>query len=77
MSPLTPYLPVLNDPALLKVARQIYREYCEVHPATAKRPSGVAVNQLNYQGKILFSNRPVLLPQECFIPLSQLESEAS
>lgn len=73
LSPLTVSLPVLIDPALLRVARQIYRDYCETHPGAAKRPSGVAVNQLTYQGKILFSSHPVLLPQERFIPLSQLE----
>lgn len=75
--PSTPYFPVLIDPALLRVARQIYREYCENHPGTANRPTGVAVNQVTYHAKILFSSRPVLLPQEFFIPLSQLESEAS
>lgn len=76
-SPLSLSFPVLIDPALLRVARQIYHEYCQSHPDAAKRPSGVAVNQVTYQGKILFSNRPVLLPQECFIPASQIESEAS
>lgn len=68
---------MLIDSALLKAARKIYRAYCEAHPSAAKRPTGVAVNQLNYQGKVLFSTHPVLLPQECFVPLSQLESEIS
>jgi len=71
------FLPVLIDPSLLRAARQVYRAYCETHPNTAKRPTGVAVNQLTYQGKILFSSHPVLLPQEYFVPLSQLESEIS
>jgi hypothetical protein len=71
------YLPVLIDPALVRAARQIYRAYCEAHPSNAKRPTGVAVNLVNYQGKVLFANQPVLLPQECFVPLSQLESEIS
>jgi hypothetical protein len=71
------FLPVLIDPALLRAARQVYRAYCEAHPNTAKRPAGVAVNLKTYQGKVLFSNNPILLPQECFIPLNQIESELS
>lgn len=67
---------VLIDSALLKAARKVYRAYCETHPSTDKRPSGVVVNQINYQGKVLFSSQPVLLPQECFVPISQLESES-
>ncbi len=73
----SPYFPVLIDPALMKAALQVYRAYCQAHPSAAKRPTGVAVNQLTYQGKVLFSSHPVLLPQEYFIPLSQLESEFS
>lgn len=68
---------MLIDPALMKAAHKAYRAYCEAHPSTAKRPTGVAVNQVNYQGKVIFSNHPVLLPQEYFIPISQLESEFS
>ncbi|MBW4637661.1 MAG: hypothetical protein KME05_05385 [Gloeocapsa sp. UFS-A4-WI-NPMV-4B04] len=65
----------MTDPTLLKAARQIYRTYCEVHTKIIKRPTGVAINQLTYRGKLLFSSKPILLPQECFIPLSQIESE--
>lgn len=68
---------MLIDSALLKAARKIYRAYCEAHPTTSKRPTGVAVNQLNYQGKVLFSSHPVLLPHECFVPINQLDSEVS
>ena len=69
------YLLKLTDPKLLKIAQQIYRTYCEVHPNTSKRPTGVAINQTTYRGKVLFSSKPVLLPEEGFIPLSQIESE--
>ena len=67
--------PVSIDPAILKVARQVYRDYCESHPSNAKRPSGVVVNQLTYQGKVLFASQPILLPQERFIPMTQIEAE--
>lgn len=66
-------LPVLIDPALLRAARQIYRAYCEAHPNMTKRPTGVAVNQITYRGHIIFSDKPVLLPDEYFVPLGQIE----
>ncbi|WP_250124015.1 hypothetical protein [Chroococcidiopsis sp. CCMEE 29] len=68
---------VLIDPTLLRAARQIYRAYCETHPNMVKRPTGVAVHQLTYRGNIIFSSKPVLLPQEYFVPLNQIESEPS
>lgn len=67
----------LIDSTLLKAARQIYRTYCEVHPHMAKRPTGVAINRLTYRGKLLFSSKPLLLPEECFVPLSQIEEASS
>jgi hypothetical protein len=68
-------IPVLVDPALLRAARQIYRTYYEVHPDLIQRPLGVAINRLNHRGKLIFSGKPILLPQECFVPFSQIESE--
>lgn len=68
-------LPILLDPALLRAARQLYRNYYEVHPDLVQRPLGVAINKLNYRGKLIFSGRPILLPQECFVPYGQIESE--
>lgn len=71
----TSELPVLIDPALLRAARQIYRTYYEVHPDEIRRPLGVAIDRLNHRGKLIFKERPVLLPRECFVPFNQLESE--
>jgi hypothetical protein len=68
-------LPLLLDPALIRAARQIYRTYSEVHPARLQRPLGVAIHRYSYRGKLIFSGKPVLLPQECFVPFSQIESE--
>ncbi|CEJ44764.1 hypothetical protein [Umezakia ovalisporum] len=64
----------LIDPALIRAAGQIYYIHCEVHPEIAGRPSGVAINHITLRGKVIFTNQPVLLPQECFITLSQIES---
>jgi hypothetical protein len=68
-------LPVLLDPSLLRAARQIYRTYYEVHPDITQRPSGVAIDRYTYRGKLIFKRKAILLPQECFVPYSQLESE--
>lgn len=56
------------DPALIQAARQIYQTYYQVHPTLTDRPLGVAINRLNYRGKLVFVRLPALLPQECFIP---------
>ncbi|MBE9126279.1 MULTISPECIES: hypothetical protein [unclassified Coleofasciculus] len=68
-------LPMLLDPSLLRAARQIYRTYYEVHPNLTERPSGVAIDRFTYRGKLIFRSKPILLPQECFVPFSQLEAE--
>jgi hypothetical protein len=56
------------DPSLVQAARQIYQTYYQVHPTLTDRPLGVAINRLNYRGKLVFVRMPALLPQECFIP---------
>jgi hypothetical protein len=65
----------LLDPSVLQAARQIYRTYFEVHPDFAQKPIGVAIDRYTYRGKLIFGNKAVLLPQECFVPLNQIESE--
>lgn len=64
----------LVDPAVIRAAGDIYRTYCEVHPEMMGQPSGVAINRSHHRGKVIFTNHPVLLPEECFIPLNQIES---
>ncbi|NET56656.1 MAG: hypothetical protein F6K47_10975 [Symploca sp. SIO2E6] len=68
-------LQMLLDPNILRAARQIYRVYYEVHPYVTQRPSGVAIDRLTHRGKLIFKGKPILLPQECFVPYSQLEAE--
>ncbi len=65
------------DPALLRAAKDIYSFYCQINPDRERRrqPIGVAINQLDYRGKLIFSSYPVLLPEECFISVAQLETE--
>ncbi|MBV8883225.1 MAG: hypothetical protein JO235_04395 [Chroococcidiopsidaceae cyanobacterium CP_BM_RX_35] len=66
--------PALVDPTVLRVARQIYHTYCEVNPNLVQRTTGVIVNQLTHRGLLTFCSKPVLLPQECFITLNQIEA---
>jgi hypothetical protein len=68
-------LPILLDPTLLRAARQIYRMYYEVHREVPQRPAGVAIDRFTHRGKLIFRAKPILLPQECFVPYSQLEAE--
>ncbi|MGC9527235.1 MAG: hypothetical protein ACP5D7_17015 [Limnospira sp.] len=67
--------PDLPDPQLLRVARQIYHAYLEVHARRMRRPFGVAIHSRSYRGLLIFSARPILLPGERFIPFEQIESE--
>ncbi len=64
---------VLLNPELIKAARHIYRTFYEVHPEVVQRPIGVAIGRLNHRGKLVFGDKPVLLPQECFVPFSQID----
>ena len=66
---------VLLNPELLKAARHIYRTFYEVHPEVMQRPLGVAMGRLTHRGKLVFGDKPVLLPQECFVPFSQIEPD--
>ncbi|MGH8002983.1 MAG: hypothetical protein ACREPR_27000 [Brasilonema sp.] len=66
--------PALIDPVVIRAAGQIYHVYCEVHPEMTGQASGVAINRFNHRGKVIFTHQPVLLPEECFVPLNQIES---
>ncbi len=66
---------MLLDPGILRAARQIYRTYYEVHPNLTERPIGIAIDRYSYRGQLIFGQKAVLLPRECFVPLQQLEAE--
>lgn len=67
--------PLLREPALLKAAQEIYRSYYENNPRMVQRPIGVVINRITYRGKPTFSDKPILLFGETFIPKSEIESE--
>lgn len=58
---------------LLQAARAIYNNYRQSH-AEPQRPLGVAIDRQTHRGHLIFTGKPVLLPQECFIPLNQIET---
>ncbi len=64
------------DPAVVRSARLIYQTYYEVHPELTEPPLGVAINRLTHRGKLIFTGKAILLPQECFVPFEWIESEA-
>jgi hypothetical protein len=65
----------LLDPSLLQAARYIYRTYYEVHPEQIQRPTGVAIDRFTHRGKLIFRSKAILLPQECFVPINQIDSD--
>ncbi|ALB40106.1 MULTISPECIES: hypothetical protein [Nostocales] len=66
--------PSLIDPTVIRAASHIYYTYCEVHPEIVGKATGVAISRVTHRGKVIFTHYPVLLPQECFVPLNQIES---
>jgi hypothetical protein len=68
-------IPALLNPELLQAARQIYQTYYEVHPEDTRRPIGIAISRTSRRGKLIYTERPILLPQELFIPLNLIEAQ--
>ncbi|MDB9511995.1 hypothetical protein PN499_12435 [Kamptonema animale CS-326] len=66
---------MLFDSTLLRTARLTYRAYLEVHCDQMQRPMGVVINTVNSRGQLIFSSKPVLLPDECYVPFEQIESQ--
>ncbi len=62
-----------QDPSLIQAARLIYETYYTVHPEVTDLPLGVAINRFTYRGKLIFKRKPILLPQECFIPFNVID----
>lgn len=65
----------LLDSVLLRAARLTYRAYLEVHSDHTQRPVGVVINTVNCRGQLIFSSKPILLPDECYVPFEQIESQ--
>ena len=61
-----------ND--LLRAAQNIYDTYYRLHSKVTKDPLGVAINPKTGHGQLLFTKKPILLPEEQFIPLRLLSN---
>ena len=66
---------VFCDPTLIKAARNIYRNYCNLNMPAENRPMGVIINRDSHRGQLTFKPKPILLPGERFISLQQIEAE--
>jgi hypothetical protein len=62
------------DPSILHTAKAIYQGYRANRTKDAPIPLGVAIDRFTHRGQLVFTERPILLPQECFITVQQLES---
>jgi hypothetical protein len=60
------------NPILLKAAQNIYSNYCQCR-MDPQQPVGVAIDRDTHRGHLIFAGKPILLPQECFVPFSDLE----
>jgi hypothetical protein len=67
-------IPPEQDPSLIQAARNIYETYYTVHPEVTELPLGVAIDRTSYRGKLIFKQKPALLPKECFIPFSSIDA---
>ena len=67
---------VFFDPILIKAARNIYRNYYSLSIPANDPPMGIVINRDSHRGQLVFKQKPILLPRECFIPLKQIESES-
>lgn len=67
-------IPPEQDPSLIQAARMIYETYYTVHPEVTDLPLGVAIDRTSYRGKLIFKQKPALLPKECFIPFSSIDA---
>ncbi len=60
------------DPMIIRAAKQIYRYYADSYAAQLPRPMGIAINRLDMNGKLIYSQL-ILLPQESFVPMELIE----
>ncbi|NUN64201.1 hypothetical protein HCU40_05410 [Pseudanabaena biceps] len=60
------------DPMIVRAAKQIYRYYADSYSTQLPRPMGVAINRIDMNGKLIYSQL-ILLPQESFVPIELIE----
>jgi hypothetical protein len=61
------------DALTLQAAQAIHQRYCAVYKPGKPKPLGVAIDPTTRRGQLVFTDSPVLLPQERFIPIQMLQ----
>lgn len=65
------------DTNLLQAARQIYHSHLQLRPDVSEQsPRGVVIHRRTLRGDLIFSEFPILLPHELFIPVDILDQRA-
>ncbi|MEO1520339.1 MAG: hypothetical protein AAFU78_06130 [Cyanobacteria bacterium J06633_2] len=67
------YEPPVRE-SIVEAAQVIYQRYCSIYTPTMPKPVGVAIDPVSHRGQLVFTDCPVLLPQERFIPIHLLEA---
>lgn len=63
---------------VMRAAKQIYEIHVQLRPDVAiQTPRGVVIHRDTLRGDLIFSDYPILLPHEMFIPVDMLEAQAS
>ena len=62
-TPVVPNSTAFFDPTLIKAARKIYRNYCNLNSQVDKKPCGVAINRENHRGQLVFKKLPIQAPK--------------
>lgn len=61
------------DTTVLQAARQIYHSHLQLRPDVGDQPPrGVVIHRRTLRGDLIFSEYPILLPHELFIPVDAL-----
>ena len=62
---------------VIKAAKQIYEDHVHLRPdVVIQPPRGVVIHRNTLRGDLIFSDYPILLPHELFIPVDMLEARA-
>ncbi len=72
---LDPTIALLLPPSLQRLAKLLYHSYLETNAQQARCPLGVAISPVSYRAGLIFSQQPVLLPGEFFVPIELIESK--
>ncbi|NJL99796.1 MAG: hypothetical protein HC924_13805 [Synechococcaceae cyanobacterium SM2_3_2] len=60
---------------VIKAAKQIYEDHVQLRPdVVIQSPRGVVIHRNTLRGDLIFSDYPILLPHELFIPVDMLEA---